>query len=406
MPFVIYATPFFSENAVKNIAALLGLPGVRLAIISQAPQEELGEEHRARLAGHWRVDDALDTDQLIGAARALAERHGRIDRLFSATEQLQVQLADARAALGIAGMGGEAARNFRDKARMKTILRAAGLPCARHRLVADQAGAWDFAGEVGYPLVVKPPAGAGSQATYRADGPDGLREALVAIGPGPGREALLEEFITGEEHSFDTWTIAGEPVFHSLTHYLPAPLDAMRNPWIQWAVILPREVEDPRYDDIRAAAYATLRALGMGTGLSHLEWFRRGDGSIAISEVAARPPGAQITTLMSRAHDFDAIAAWARLMVFDEFAPPERRYAAGAAFLRGQGRGVVRAVHGLDAIEREVGHLVTDAKLPTPGQAPSPSYEGEGYIVVRHPETAVVREALSRIVSLARVELG
>ena len=26
-------------------------------------------------------------------------------------------------------------------------------------------------------------------------------------------------------------------------------------------------------------------------------------------------------------------------MVFDEFDPPERKYAAGAAFLRGQGRG-------------------------------------------------------------------
>lgn len=406
MPFVIYATPFFSENAVRNIRALVDLPGVAVGVLSQAPQEELADDLRGRLVAHWRVEDILDTARLTGAARALGERHGPIHRLFSATEQLQVQLAEAREALGIAGMGGEAARNFRDKARMKTILRAADLPCARHQLVADAAEAWRFAGEVGYPLVIKPPAGAGSQATYRADSPDGLREALATLAPGPGNEALLEEFITGEEHSFDTWTVAGRPVWHSLTHYLPAPLDAMRNPWIQWAVLLPREVDDPLYDDIRRAAYRALEALGMGTGLSHMEWFRRRDGSIAISEVAARPPGAQITTLMSRAHDFDSIAAWARLMVFDEFTPPERRYAAGAAFLRGQGRGVVRAIHGLDQAQREVGHLVTDAKLPTIGQVPSVSYEGEGYVIVRHPETAVVREALSRLVSLIRVELG
>ena len=406
MPFVIYATPFFSENATRNIEALLNLPGVRLAVISQAPQEELATESRARLVGHWRVADALDTDQLLAAARALGERHGRIDRLFSATEQMQVQLAEVREALGIAGMSAEVARNFRDKARMKTLLREAGLPCARHRLIADEAEALDFAREVGYPLVVKPPDGAGSQVTYRADGPGGLREALAAIGAEVGREALLEEFITGEEHSFDTWSIDGEPVFHSLTHYLPTPLDAMRNPWIQWAVLLPRETDEPHDDDIRAAAFETLRALGMGTGLSHMEWFRRADGSIAISEVAARPPGAQITTLMSRAHDFDSIAAWARLMVFGEFVPPERRYAVGAAFLRGQGRGVVRAIHGLEEANREVGHLVTDAKLPTIGQVPSPSYEGEGFIVVRAEETAAVRHALSRLVSLIRVELG
>src|SRR4051812_15869365 len=139
MPFVIYATPFFSENATKNIAALLALPGVRLAVISQAPQEELAEGPRLGLLGHWRVADALDAEQLLAAAQALGAQHGAIDRLFSATEQMQVQLAEVRETLGIAGMSAEVARNFRDKAQMKTILRAAGLPCARHRLVADTA---------------------------------------------------------------------------------------------------------------------------------------------------------------------------------------------------------------------------------------------------------------------------
>jgi biotin carboxylase len=356
--------------------------------------------------GHWRVDDALATDRLLAAATGLAGQHGAIDRLISAQEQLQVQIAEVREQLGIAGMRPEAAGNFRDKARMKEVLRAAGIPCARHQLVGDPAEAWRFAESVGYPLVLKPLAGAGSQATYQIDGPDALAVALGAADPAPGREALLEEFIVGDEHSFDTITLHGRPLWHSLTHYLPAPLDAMRNPWIQWAVLLPREIDEPAYDDIRQVAFQTLNALGMGTGLSHLEWFRRRDGSIAISEVAARPPGAQITTLMSRAHDFDAIAAWTRLIIFDEFDPPERRYAAGAAFLRGQGRGVVRAIHGLDEAQREIGHLVTDARIPTPGQAPSPSYEGEGYIVIRHPETAVVREALAKIVELVRVELG
>ena len=65
----------------------------------------------------------------------------------------------------------------------------------------------------------------------------------------------------------------------------------MRNPWIQWSVLLPREIDGPQYDDIRQVAFRALDALGMETGLSHLEWFRRKDGSIAISEVAARPPG-------------------------------------------------------------------------------------------------------------------
>ena len=352
------------------------------------------------------MDDALNAEQLAGAARSLAGAHGAIDRIFAGNEQVQVPVAEVREQMNIEGMSVAVALNFRDKSRMKDILRAAGLPCARHRLAADEAAALEFAAETGYPLVLKPPAGAASQATFRADDAANLRRALAAMQPSAASPVLVEEFITGAEHSFDTFSLNGRPVFHSLTHYLPQPLDVVRNPWIQWRVLLPRDVDDARYDDIRGAAYRALDALGMSTGVSHLEWFRRADGSIALSEVAARPPGAQIMTMISRANDFDALAAWCRMNVFGQFDLPSRKYAVGTAYLRGQGSGVVRAVRGLDIIERELGSLVTDAKIPAVGDGPSTSYEGEGFIIIRHPETAVVADALSRIVQTVRVEFG
>ncbi len=212
------------------------------------------------------------------------------------------------------------------------------MPCARHQLVAHPDEAWHFAATVGYPLVLKPPSGAGSQATYQIDGPEALQAALASSDPTSGHEALLEEFITGEEHSFDTFSLGGRHLWHSLTHYLPTPLDAMRNPWTEQALLL-LIVAWPTSDRSRSR----LDALGMEKGLSPGVVRRRG-GNIRDLEVATRPPGAQITTLMSRAHDFDAIVAWTRLLVAETFDPPQRRYAAGAAFLRGQGQGVVRAV--------------------------------------------------------------
>ena len=112
-------------------------------------------------------------------------------------------------------------------------------------------------------------------------------------------------------------------------------------------------------------------------------------------------------TLNTLAHDKDFYAAWVRLRAYDEFEPPpERKFAVGAAFLRGQGQGRVKAVHGLDEIHKQVGDLVVEAKIPNIGQPASISYEGEGYILVRHPQTATVEQALQKIVSLARVELG
>jgi hypothetical protein len=179
----------------------------------------------------------------------------------------------------------------------------------------------------------------------------------------------------------------------------------LENPWIQWAIVLPREVDSPAYDDIRVAARRALDVLGMRTGISHLEWFRRKDGSLAISEVAARPPGAQITTLMSRAHDFDLVQEWTRAMIFGEFRAPERKYSAGAAFLRGQGDGRVAKVLGAEVIQAQLADLIVDAKWPQIGATPSTSYEGDGFVIVRAPETKRVEDALTQIITTIRVEL-
>jgi phosphoribosylaminoimidazole carboxylase (NCAIR synthetase) len=404
MPFAVFCAPLLSDNAFGMVQAAAALPDVRLAVVTQEGAERL--RHLEGRVAHWQVPDILDVEQLVWAVQGLASLHGTVDRLFGAFEQLQVPLAEARARLGLPGMSVEVANNFRDKSVMKTLLRSGGLPCARHRLVSTVAEATAFAEATGFPLVVKPPAGAGAIATFRVDHLAALLGALQRTAPTPEQPVLLEEFVQGEEHSFETITIDGVHVWHSLTHYYPTPLTVIDNPWIQWSVVLPREVDAAPYDDIRAAARRALDVLGMRTGISHMEWFRRKDGTIAISEVAARPPGAQITQLMSYAHDFDLVQEWARAMIFGDFRVPERKYAAGAAFLRGQGQGRIVAVHGVDEINRELASLIVAAKSPQIGATPSVSYEGDGWVIVRHPRTEVVERAILKILSTIRVELA
>jgi biotin carboxylase len=403
---VIFVAPRLSDNASRMVDAIGALPGVRLGVISTDAIEQAAWETRSVVAQHWRIDDVLDVAQLHGAVQEVATLIGGVDRLFGAYEQLQVPLAEVREALGLSGLPVEAALNFRDKSRMKDLLRARGLPCAKHAVVEKYLDAITFAERVGFPLVLKPLAGAGAQSTYRVDDAESLGQALALTHPSSATPLLLEEFITGTEHSLETITIGGTPVWHSLTHYHPTPLEVLRNPWIQWVIVLPREVDHPMYDDIKAAGVEALRALGQTTGLTHMEWFRRADGSVAISEVAARPPGAQITTMVSRANDMDFVAAWARLMVYGDFTPPERTYAVAAAFLRGQGSGIIRRIHGIDAVRAEFGHLICDMKLPQVGDAPVATYEGDGYIILRHPETAIVEHAIRRVVQLVRIDVG
>ena len=400
-----FVAPFLLEATTRFVATAAALPDVRLAIITSEPAERLPPVLKERLDGHWRVDDALDPRQLTEAVIGLGRQMGRVERLVGALEQLQVPLARVRETLGIEGMDVQTALNVRDKARMKTVLRAAGVPCARHQLVTTSDEALTFADAVGFPLVAKPPAGAGAQATYRLDDLTALRSWLGAVPPSSDAPGLLEEFLVGEEHTFDSVTVGGQTVFSSVSDYVPPPLEVLRNPWIQWTVVLPREMTDPAYEGIWTVGPAALRALGVRDALTHMEWFRRPDGSVAISEVGARPPGAQITSMLGYVHDVDFYRVWAELMLLGRFHPPERRYAAGTAYLRGQGRGQVRAVHGLEKLQSEIGHLVVEAKLPRPGQPASSGYEGEGYVIVRDPDTDVVRDALRRIITGVRVEL-
>jgi len=394
---VVFVAPFFLPTTLRFVESVVRLPGVRVGLVSQDPAERLPADLR---------DGALEADGIRPGIAEITSTLGSSDRLLGALEELQVPLGELRDELGIEGMGAETAENFRDKSRMKDVLQSAGLPCARHALIRDESEGLAFAETVGYPLIVKPPAGSGARRTFRLDDREQLVGCLTSMPPSAEQPSLIEEFVTGEEHSFDAISIEGRVVWHSINHYHPSPLEVLREPWIQWCVILPREVDSPQYEEIRSVAGDVLDALGMGTGLSHMEWFRRPDGSVAVSEVGARPPGAQFTTLISWAHDFDLYAAWARLMVFGEFEPRPRPFAAGAAYLRGQGHGRVRRLEGLQAIYDEVGPLCVEARLPREGQSPSGSYEGEGYIIVRHPETEVVEDALRKIVTRVRVELG
>lgn len=405
--FVVFATPFFNPNIFGTLVAFTQLEGIRLGVISQEPQEVLPAEIRRHFVAHWRVNDALDEEQLRWAAQELSKRHGRIDRLIAANEQIQLPLARVRESLGIDGMPAESVLNFRDKGRMKDIFAEHGIPSARHCRAVCENDAWAFVQEVGFPICVKPVDGAAAQSTYRVESSRALRELLHSRPATAEAPLQLEEFLVGQEHSFESITVGGVSIWHSWTRYLPTPLDVMRNPWIQWRVVLPRETYDPNYDDIRQHGPQALKALGMTNGLSHMEWFRRSDGRMAIGEVGARPPGAQITTMINRAHDMDIDLAWARLMVFKEFTPPgPRKYAVGNAFLRGLGGSRVKGVVGVKKVFDELGEHITDYRIPQPGQPAAISYEGEGFIIVRHPETKVVDEMLDFIINNVRVELA
>ena len=213
------------------------------------------------------------------------------------------------------------------------------------------------------------------------------------------------------EHTCETVSVLGEPVWRSGTRYFPSPLEVLENPWIQYCVLLPREQDDPTWTQFHATNAAALRALGLDAGsgaagscLTHMEWFLREDGTMLVSEVGARPPGVQIMPLMGIAHGFDPFRAWAELVALDRWSAPARRYACGAAFFRAQGGGArVTSVTGVEQAIAEVGDALVEARLPKPGQPRADGYEGEGFAIVRADTTDGAKHALRTLISSIRV---
>lgn len=396
---VVFVAPFPTDITMRFVRAAARLPGVKLLGVVHTPPGEPVYQDVVR------VTDPLAAQDIIDAVEVLKRRHGQPDRIVGILEAMMVQLAQARARFGVPGTPPEVAELFRDKAKMKAALRAAGLPVARNRLLRGADDARGFADEVGFPMVLKPPAGMGAKATWRVNSLDELQRGVAGIGASAERPILAEEFLRGREFSFETVTIGGEPKVTSVSHYLPSCLEVLENPWIQWCCVLPRDIAGPDYDGARALAAGAIRALGLTDGVTHMEWFQRPDGSLVIGEIAQRPPGANISTMTGLAHDQDLFRAWSRAVIDGQFDGPwERKYAVGCAFLRGMGHGRVASVHGVHEVHQAVGKWVVEANLPTVGAHKSDGYEGDGYVIVRDPDTEVVKQALKKIIETIRVD--
>jgi formate-dependent phosphoribosylglycinamide formyltransferase (GAR transformylase) len=400
---VIFVAPFPIETTMRFARAAAKLDDVRLLGIVHTPPEP-GSRDASLFHDVVRVTDPLSGQDVLDGVEVLRRRHGAPHRLIGILEPLMVQMAQARERFGIKGTSPKTAELFRDKARMKDALRAAGLPVARHRLVTSEDDARAFAAEVGFPMVLKPPAGMGAKATFRVSDEGALLRAVSGMRVSAASPVLAEEFLRGRELSFETITVGGQPRVHSISHYLPGCLEVLENSWIQWTCLLPRKLDAPVYEKARKMGYAAVQALGLDDGMTHMEWFERADGSLAIGEIAQRPPGANISLMTGLAHDIDPYRAWARAVVDGVLdAPWQRKYAVGCAFLRGMGQGRITSVTGVHETNEALGKWIAEAKLPVLGATKADSYEGDGYVVIRHESTAFVQSALKKVIDTIRV---
>jgi hypothetical protein len=387
---VVMLSPGYPAEMAYFTRALAGV-GARVIGVGDQPAHALPDEARRSLA-HYEHVNLADEGAVLDALRGLS-RHASIDQVECLWEPYMMLAARIREAFGLPGMTVEQTVPFRDKEQMKRTLDAAGIRTPWHVSVRTVAGVWEAAEQIGYPIIVKPIAGAGSADTYRVDSDEQLTEVLPLLRHVP--ELSVEEFVDGEEFTLDTICADGRILFEHISWYRPRPLQMRLHEWVSPVSISLRDPSVPHLAGGRRMGEAVLAALGFRSGFTHMEWYLKHDGEAVFGEIGARPPGGRLVDLMNYNTDGDTYTGWAQAVVHGGMQPLEHRYNAGAIFKRARGSGRITHSEGLDALLARYGEHVALLDL-LPVGAPRRDWRstvtGDGMVVVRHPELQQVIE--------------
>jgi biotin carboxylase len=370
--------PFFTRGLARAGAQVIGAGDQSVAALP-----DMAREH---LAAYWLVPSFADEDAIV---HEIAHRAAgiRIDHVASLWEPTMVLAARIREALGIPGMTVEQTIPFRDKERMKQVLDAAGIRTPHHYRCTTAIEVREAVQRIGYPIIVKPIAGAGSADTYRVDNPAELETVLPRLVWVD--EVSVEEFIEATEFTYDTICARGEVLFDNVAWYRPRPLIARQLEWISPVTMVMRDIDAPELSSGRAMGRDVLRALGFRDGFTHMEWYRRDNGEVVFGEIGARPPGARTVDVMNFANDIDLFQQWAEGLIHGRFSEPvDRRYNAASIFKRAQGQGRITNIEGLSRLLSDYGEWVCAIDLlpiGTPRRDWLMTLISDGMVIVRHP---------------------
>ena len=393
---VLMLSPGFPAE-MPWFTAGLARAGARVVGLGDQPAEALPAEARGALAEYAQVATLWDEDRIVEVVRQIDARIP-LDRIECLWEPGMLLAARLREELGLPGLDVPGTNRFRDKEEMKRRLDEAGIRTPRHARAETDREVEDAAERIGFPLIVKPIAGAGSADTHRVDDRSALRALLPRLRHVP--VVSVEEFIEGEEYTFDTISADGRILYWNTSWYRPKPLIGRTVEWISPQTVTLRDPERPELARGQEMGRRVLDALGFRTGFTHMEWFLTPRGEAVFGEIAARAPGARSVDLMNYACDFDAFAAWGEAICAGRISQPiERRYNAVVVFKRARGQGRITRIEGLERlVARYRPNVVCVDLLPvgSPRRDWKQTLLSDGFVIVRHPELEAALEMADR----------
>ena len=402
---VLMISPGFPKE-MKFFTRGLAATGAKVIGLGDQAQDQMPALAAESLSAHLHVSYG-DDDAIVAKVADFAARVP-IHRVECLWEPYMILAARIRERLGLPGLTVQQTIPYRDKEVMKRVLDAAGIRTPHHYSATTSAGVIEAAETIGFPVIVKPIDGAGSESTYKVMSRDQLDAVLPALRS--VTEVSVEEFVEGDDMTFDTLCVNGEVQHYSIATYIPRALFMKENEWVSPITMVVRDPDTPDLAEGRTMGFRVLEALGFQTGYTHMEWYRTPSGEAVFGEIGARPPGAGLVDLINYACDIDTYAGWAECVVHGRFSQPvERRYAAAWIYKRARGHGRIRRYEGLEAILTEFGSHIVDIDL-NPIGSPRRDWRkvlvGDGLVVVRHPDLATTRRMAEHVAAHLHIVAG
>lgn len=294
----------------------------------------LSPQEREALSAYYRriiPVRGYSTGGLVELAAIELHREVGYSHLVAISEMDLLRAARLRARLDLPGQRPDSALAFRDKLLMKEIVHRAGLPVPTARRVTGALDVIEFIEEHGYPVVLKPIAGAASVNTQvisdRADLEAALGAGLSAT-PELSPQLEVERFVPGSQYHVNGLWVDGAPVVIWPHRYERVEYVAQRVSVLygQHSADYLLSASNPLSARLNRFVEQVLRALPTPARTTfHAEVFHTPDDQLVLCEIASRTAGPRIHEVFQLGMGVDLASALVRLQAgLPPLAPGER----------------------------------------------------------------------------------
>lgn len=306
---ILYISPEFPPN-FANFVKHLHQEGLRVWAIGEAEFYSMPADLRACIRWYARAElnNWRKAEQAIN--ELLEVKHaqgfeGAFDLVESHNEAWLRLEAFINERLVIPGITLRGVDQLKKKSVMKRIFQESGLRVARGAVVSTVPEATRLAGELGYPVILKPNEGVGAGGTHRLDAPDRLEAVFSEL----REDYLLEEYVEAPIVTYDGLTdLNGNIRFENSLVYGEGLIEYAQGKDTFFYVS--RRIAEP----LRRVGQTLVQRFDVRRKFFHFEFFEL-DGDYMPIEINCRPPGGAIIDMMNYSIDGDLYRAWARMLI-------------------------------------------------------------------------------------------